>query len=772
MSGRLHGTPLSSTLPASQNTAPVNEFRCLFTHDIRRKQKRWQDGYLKFHTFNNRVMVYDQARNFLGDTYWKEPSELQEGDELQLDKPVMVEVAEALGITQTDLTLLFDKKKDSPKSQSKSTVPKPRTTHKPMLAPTLPPPGTSSHLRHKSLNTLLGTPRGPIGKATPIESPFEARKKMNNHSTEERPTKRQKKVHDLVVSRGSSPSANLEPVEITTPSIVLKDSRTSQMPPRSLPRHPPVIDPDSDMNEGKVRRTPTSTPPVVSNPPKIPKGKVPVPSVKAMQTPKPPPRPSSPPISASNRITNIDYALQPLRKARIETESPSSSNSTELMEQSKVTSPPPSKRTKTLRLTTGVKRGMLLCQPVLQRQDPAPRQDEPPDLPVQATERKPKAKDKPRRNDADIIILDDDDEAAKLPSRSIPNAKNHKNTARSNATVKATGNGRKNPPKHLSETASDMEIAHGIMDQQLAVTPSPPSFVEIQSAESPPIPHPQLSKPPDTTISNKKRNGDREHDAPLDNPSPRKRAKTDASRMARTDSHQSTNVQPPRQLPYDGNKASGEETRQEIEANRDETCNEPASISHKEKPLSLGGFRKKSKRLQPLHVPDEPGPSATAKESPAVCSKPTKPFRVENDPIQDDLQIISPNRNFRRSRSENDAPIPSISEEWEKQNLPKPPPKSNGSVTDKAKNALAASMKPKTGGLAALVKRTDPRRKFQRTQSLNDSSVSGVIETSIVDLPPDDDVGPWSTEAFDLFDWRPPVGEGEDQGAGLLTDRR
>ena len=114
MTAPLRNTLHSSATSASQNTAPVAEFRCLYTNDLRRKQKRWQDGYLKFHSFNSRVMVYDQSRSFLGDTYYKDSDELHEGDELTLDKGVMVEVAEAMGTTQTDLAPLFEKKPKEP----------------------------------------------------------------------------------------------------------------------------------------------------------------------------------------------------------------------------------------------------------------------------------------------------------------------------------------------------------------------------------------------------------------------------------------------------------------------------------------------------------------------------------------------------------------------------------------------------------------------------------------------------------------------------------
>jgi hypothetical protein len=74
----------------------------------------------------------------------------------------------------------------------------------------------------------------------------------------------------------------------------------------------------------------------------------------------------------------------------------------------------------------------------------------------------------------------------------------------------------------------------------------------------------------------------------------------------------------------------------------------------------------------------------------------------------------------------------------------------------------------KTTGLADLIKRTDPRKEFQRAKSLsvetNFALADGEEGDVDVELPSpvlDTDVGPWSTEAFDLFDWRPPGKEGE-----------
>lgn len=104
--------PPPLTVVANPSTALVFSFGCLYTHDIRRKQKRWQDGKLSFHGFNNRVMVYDQHGNFIGDTHWRGTAPLQDGDEFELDRGgAIVQVAELLGEKEQDLTEIFAKRK-------------------------------------------------------------------------------------------------------------------------------------------------------------------------------------------------------------------------------------------------------------------------------------------------------------------------------------------------------------------------------------------------------------------------------------------------------------------------------------------------------------------------------------------------------------------------------------------------------------------------------------------------------------------------------------
>ncbi|MCJ1298905.1 hypothetical protein MMC08_001696 [Hypocenomyce scalaris] len=180
----------SLAVPSTQNTAPVLEYRCLYSHDLRRKSKRWQDGFMRFHTFNKRIMVYDVPRNFIGDTHWREDEAVQDGDELKLEKGVLVQVGEATGSIEQDLTALFEKRRQThDRSPDKATSPR----------PTLPATARStvaslSQLRPKPLNALLGAPKGPHGRAMlATKSPYEHHQRNEHDIWEEgRSSKRQR----------------------------------------------------------------------------------------------------------------------------------------------------------------------------------------------------------------------------------------------------------------------------------------------------------------------------------------------------------------------------------------------------------------------------------------------------------------------------------------------------------------------------------------------------------------------------------------------------
>lgn len=165
-------TPSSSTRKpphSPQVTASVAKFRCLYSHDLRRKSKRWHDGHLRYHKHNKRVMVYDDSGNFIGDHHWRSLDEVQDGDEMELDKGVLIEVGENMGITETDISNLYEKKRSSQGSpQSRDPVPS-----APSASAATPTPryGGSSQ-SYRSLNDLLGIKKTPVN---PFASPYEQR---------------------------------------------------------------------------------------------------------------------------------------------------------------------------------------------------------------------------------------------------------------------------------------------------------------------------------------------------------------------------------------------------------------------------------------------------------------------------------------------------------------------------------------------------------------------------------------------------------------------
>lgn len=196
---------------SAPSTATVLEFRCLFTHDLRRKQKRWQDGRLKYHTFNSRVMVHDERGNSVGDMHWHGEYDFGEGEEVQLDRGgVIVQVEELVERRETDLTELVDKRLQEKQQRqiqqlarsTASSAVLPRSLHRPpAIAPdrAIPP-------RHRPLHHVIGTPTGHHGKAlVPKESPYEQRQQATESPDDRAPKRR--KYDDAPPSKSGYASA-------------------------------------------------------------------------------------------------------------------------------------------------------------------------------------------------------------------------------------------------------------------------------------------------------------------------------------------------------------------------------------------------------------------------------------------------------------------------------------------------------------------------------------------------------------------------------------
>ncbi|KAF3033956.1 hypothetical protein E8E12_002025 [Didymella heteroderae] len=820
MTAQLRSTP-HSQLPASQ-TAPVAEFRCLYTPDVRKKQKKWQDGYLKFHTFNNRVMVYDQARNFLGDTYYKDSNELHEGDELTLDKGVMVEVADAIGVTQTDLAPLFEKK---PKEGPPPPTAPPRR-FQPPLQVARPPVAPSSNtaranaqqLRHKSLNTLLGTPKGPIGKSVPIKSPYEARQEKEREREKEndfavnRAAKRQKTAHSSTSSatlRLSSPVQQESPAPKDKPPLWTRTSNaeTARKPARPVPPEAPVItldeldeiahvSSDASLPSTPPRATITARPAVTPAPPvrpaavekpalqtpRIPQGKVPVPGVKARETPKAPAPASSPPVSASNRLTNVDFAVQPTpvkEPVRRPSRQPSP-----LLPIGPPASPPRNPKAKSLRLSKGVKRGTLM----MYQPPPPPRSREVSGARVVVEKTTVK---NARR---DTLQMTGPAKGPSLVSGEAIAPKSKRTVVADDDRARESVKARLTSPEDsMSILDEDQEVMHGLMDQQLLLSGTPPPPDEpilVPDSPEPVLPRPSAAKAARTirraTSPNTKQ-------AQLMKPvsPPIEVSIAEPTKQSAQKPRPTRKPSPPAPRGVESAHVEARAASPVLSA-VSETRSRTTSLSpRKLAALSTGGFRKMAKRATPQTTParDMPvaaaprndtiappphplranrkGPVMTTTELAAMLQKPKKKAKPQVDPIEDagNAAEVSPNRKFRRVRSENDAPIPSTSEDWENTNLPKTsitidPATAKGEtpVAIDVREAPAVVVRKKSG-LAALIKKTDPRKKFVRTQSLTVETTippPAEIDSPMVSPAVDKDIGPWSTEAFDLFDWRPP----------------
>jgi hypothetical protein len=360
----------------------------------------------------------------------------------------------------------------------------------------------------------------------------------------------------------------------------------------------------------------------------------------------------------------------------------------------------------------------------------------------------------------------------------------------------------------------DPEIIHGLMDQQLLVPLSP------FEARQEPIPPPRkapLSKPTVTKSATIKPSEAQKHaeaeppsdeepvapKLPTTNATTKKAQPKKKAQEKEAPKKKAPAKKPPEKLPPVRTISPPPESIFEPSAppSRDpspthtEASGPPSRTSSKSpsKPLlSTGGFRKKPTKRSAkeaatptatatvipksnVTIPIPPGPT-TSKPDLASAPKPKKRTRKDkSDPIEDDTPAPtttkSPARKIRRVRSENDAPIPSTADDWEKRNLPK-----LNTASSVADPELATEPKERFSSLAALVKRTDPRKKFVRSVStgglgggmgiggLNggEDGMGGMEDLPSPVLVVDGDVGPWSTEAGDLFDWKPPVREDGD----------
>ena len=365
---------LSHAIRPTQNTAAVHEFRALYTHDLRRKQKRWQDGILRYHTFNKRIMVYDTARNLIGDTHWKESSTLQDGDELELEVGVLVQVGECMGREETDLRSLFERSKrdgqEQVQTESHSGADKALLGRNAALLPPPPLPAQREHLKHKSLNALLGTPKGALGKAAlPTKSPYELRNGAEHG--DQRPAKRLRVGGERAwnITRTTTPSRALKTKETSLRAgpVVSKGRSTGRVSSKLrtplVPGHRPlgiteVIDITSENDDENLASEITlpETPQAMRSATPILKPKrtpaVPLLWRKVDSPPAEVIEPVSPPINAKNRFNNVEANVLPPRREI---------GDEEVQDIGKILSPARHPRLKVIQLVKAKPRNKLIC---------------------------------------------------------------------------------------------------------------------------------------------------------------------------------------------------------------------------------------------------------------------------------------------------------------------------------------------------------------------------------------------------------------------------
>jgi hypothetical protein len=377
-----HAPPAAAATTTPPRSAPVHEFRCLYTADVQRKHKRWRDGLLRYHAFNARVVVYDAGgAAYVGDGHWPRgvPPPLGEEVEhlgrlladgevvLQLMNGVLVQVEEARGSSVTDLTPLFErhvgtsaeKRREGlrrqpppPKDRSLRAILNTRSTA--TAGPGAARPGPTRQLRRPALEPQRHPPQQWRPRLELVDHSYDAepaRKRVRQDPPEEN------RYSDDVMVEGSAPLQHTSSIEmLPTPTRPGIAKPAAMPPPRIAVRamraaNPkPAVDPTSRSPDPVITAPPAPTPraprrvgitrtTVVSKPWKPPQ-------------PRSDPPPSSPPVSTENDFRDIDDYDFPTQEA---------ARPNKMAKREECVVPSPNPNAKPLRFATPKQKPKLLC---------------------------------------------------------------------------------------------------------------------------------------------------------------------------------------------------------------------------------------------------------------------------------------------------------------------------------------------------------------------------------------------------------------------------
>lgn len=96
---------MAATLLHLPSHADIHEFSVLFTRSVKKKQKDWHDGYLKWHTFNFRAILYDDQRKQVANEFFPRRT-IRSDSELEFSS-ALVQIGEQTEILQANLEQIY-----------------------------------------------------------------------------------------------------------------------------------------------------------------------------------------------------------------------------------------------------------------------------------------------------------------------------------------------------------------------------------------------------------------------------------------------------------------------------------------------------------------------------------------------------------------------------------------------------------------------------------------------------------------------------------------
>lgn len=177
----------SKTTSFIQNCYSVRNFVILWTCNLTQKSKSWNDGYMSFHTFNSKCIVYDEMRNPIAEAFITESKVLNTKPNVRISS-VLITIEDEVLSSTTDITPVIARpKKHIPKNQKTQhhsvSVSKQSTNHIDSPSISIAHQIVTSRSRVPSNSPKFSKGSPPIALSTPASlAPFKLPLKFPNVS--------------------------------------------------------------------------------------------------------------------------------------------------------------------------------------------------------------------------------------------------------------------------------------------------------------------------------------------------------------------------------------------------------------------------------------------------------------------------------------------------------------------------------------------------------------------------------------------------------------